>query len=101
MFVVVIDNYDSFTYNLVQRLGEIDPTIRVEVYRNDQLTCEQIDALHPDRVIVSPGPCTPNEAGSASRPLSTLAQRSRCSAFAWVINRSVKLSAERSFARRN
>ncbi len=61
--VVVIDNYDSFTYNLVQRLGEIDPTLQIEVIRNDQKTLTEIDALKPDRLIVSPGPCTPNEAG--------------------------------------
>ena len=61
--VVVIDNYDSFTYNLVQRLGEIDPGIDVRVFRNDELTISQIDDLAPSRVLVSPGPCTPKEAG--------------------------------------
>ncbi len=61
--VVVIDNYDSFTYNLVQRLGEIDPDIDVRVFRNDELTVAQVDALSPSRVLVSPGPCTPAEAG--------------------------------------
>jgi anthranilate synthase component 2 len=61
--VVVIDNYDSFTYNLVQRLGEIDANVDVRVFRNDELTLEQIDALSPSRILVSPGPCTPNEAG--------------------------------------
>ena len=61
--VVVIDNYDSFTYNLVQRLGEIDPNIDIRVFRNDELTIEQIEELSPSRLLVSPGPCTPNEAG--------------------------------------
>ena len=61
--VVVIDNYDSFTYNLVQRLGEIDPAIEIRVFRNDELSVPQIDSLSPDRLIVSPGPCTPTEAG--------------------------------------
>lgn len=61
--VVVIDNYDSFTYNLVQRLGEIDPTVDVRVFRNDELTVQQLDELNPSRLLVSPGPCTPNEAG--------------------------------------
>ena len=61
--VVVIDNYDSFTYNLVQRLGEIDPAVDVRVFRNDELTIAQLDELNPTRVLVSPGPCTPNEAG--------------------------------------
>jgi anthranilate synthase component 2 len=57
----MIDNYDSFTYNLVQYLGELGEDVRV--YRNDQITLEQIAALAPDRIVVSPGPCTPNEAG--------------------------------------
>jgi len=61
--VVVIDNYDSFTYNLVQRLGEIDPDIDIRVFRNDELTIDQIDELSPGRLLVSPGPCTPSEAG--------------------------------------
>jgi hypothetical protein len=61
--ILVIDNYDSFTYNLVQRMGEIDATIDVRVVRNDELSIEQLVASQPDRVIISPGPCTPNEAG--------------------------------------
>lgn len=61
--ILVIDNYDSFTYNLVQRLGEIDPALDVRVVRNDELDVDQIEALKPERLIVSPGPCTPNEAG--------------------------------------
>ena len=59
--VVVVDNYDSFTYNLVQYLGELGASI--EVVRNDQTTVEAILAGRPDRVVVSPGPCTPDEAG--------------------------------------
>lgn len=61
--IVVIDNYDSFTYNLVQRLGEIDENLRIEVFRNDQVSCEAIADLSPTHLIVSPGPCTPKEAG--------------------------------------
>jgi anthranilate synthase/aminodeoxychorismate synthase-like glutamine amidotransferase len=61
--VLLIDNYDSFTYNLVQRLGEIDDRLPIEVHRNDQITCEQIAAKKPSHLIVSPGPCTPSEAG--------------------------------------
>ena len=61
--VVVIDNYDSFTYNLVQRLGEIDPNIDIRVFRNDELSVAELDKFSPSRVLVSPGPCTPNEAG--------------------------------------
>jgi len=59
--VFVLDNYDSFTYNLVQYLGELGAT--VEVRRNDELTVEEVEALKPDRILLSPGPCTPGEAG--------------------------------------
>ncbi len=61
--ILLIDNYDSFTYNIVQRLGEIDPTLDVRTVRNDELTVDQVRDLAPDRIILSPGPCTPNEAG--------------------------------------
>lgn len=61
--IVIIDNYDSFTYNLVQRIGELDPTRPIRVYRNDQVTIEQVEADRPDHLIISPGPCTPREAG--------------------------------------
>jgi len=59
--VFVLDNYDSFTYNLVQYLGELGA--EVEVRRNDQMSVEEIEALRPERIVVSPGPCTPQEAG--------------------------------------
>ncbi len=59
--VFVLDNYDSFTYNLVQYLGELGA--KIEVYRNDELTVEQVEALKPERILLSPGPCTPGEAG--------------------------------------
>ena len=59
--LLMIDNYDSFTYNLVQYLGELGET--VQVFRNDEISLEQIEALAPDRLVISPGPCTPNEAG--------------------------------------
>ena len=61
--ILLIDNYDSFTYNLVQRLGEIDSGLEIEVHRNDQITCAEIAAKKPSHLIVSPGPCTPTEAG--------------------------------------
>jgi anthranilate synthase/aminodeoxychorismate synthase-like glutamine amidotransferase len=61
--ILLIDNYDSFTYNLVQRLGEIDAGLEIEVHRNDQITCDEIEAKRPTHLIVSPGPCTPSEAG--------------------------------------
>src|SRR5438105_1891014 len=59
--ILVIDNYDSFTYNLVQYLGEMGQELRV--FRNDAVTVEEVAAMRPDRVLISPGPCTPNEAG--------------------------------------
>ncbi len=59
--VLVIDNYDSFTYNLVQYLGEMG--VEMQVHRNDQISLEQIRALHPERILVSPGPCSPRESG--------------------------------------
>jgi anthranilate synthase component 2 len=59
--LLMIDNYDSFTYNLVQYLGELGEDVRV--YRNDAVTLEEIAALKPARIVISPGPCTPNEAG--------------------------------------
>ncbi len=61
--ILLIDNYDSFTYNLVQRLGEIDSTLDVQTLRNDEITIDEIRAMQPERIILSPGPCTPTEAG--------------------------------------
>jgi len=61
--ILLVDNYDSFTYNLVQRIGEIDPTLELQVHRNDKITLDEIEALHPSHLIISPGPCTPTEAG--------------------------------------
>jgi len=61
--ILLIDNYDSFTYNLVQRLGEIDPALDLEVYRNDKITLEEIETKRPTHLIISPGPCTPDDAG--------------------------------------
>ncbi len=59
--LVMIDNYDSFTYNLVQYLGELGADVRV--FRNDEVTLEEIEKLKPERIMISPGPCTPDEAG--------------------------------------
>ena len=59
--LIVIDNYDSFTYNLVQYLGELGE--RPRVFRNDEVTLEELGALHPDRIVISPGPKSPKEAG--------------------------------------
>jgi anthranilate synthase/aminodeoxychorismate synthase-like glutamine amidotransferase len=61
--IVLIDNYDSFTYNLVQRIGELDPAVDLRVFRNDQVTVGEIEALGPTHILISPGPCTPREGG--------------------------------------
>jgi anthranilate synthase component 2 len=59
--LLMLDNYDSFTYNLVQYLGELGEDVRV--FRNDEITVEEVGKLKPDHIVISPGPCTPNEAG--------------------------------------
>ncbi|MFZ9088703.1 MAG: anthranilate synthase component II [Planctomycetaceae bacterium] len=61
--IFLLDNYDSFTFNLVQRIGEIDSSAEIRVERNDQVTLQQIEELHPSHIIISPGPCSPAEAG--------------------------------------
>ena len=71
--LLMIDNYDSFTYNLVQYLGELGAEVRV--VRNDELTVEEVAALHPERIVISPGPCTPNEAGISVPLIRAMAGR--------------------------
>lgn len=73
--ILVIDNYDSFTYNLVQRLGEIDASLDMKVFRNDQIDLAAIKKLGPAKIIISPGPCTPREAGISNEVLKTFASR--------------------------
>ncbi len=69
--LLMIDNYDSFTYNLVQYLGEVG--VDVQVHRNDQITVEQIKEIKPDQLMISPGPCTPDEAGISVEAIKTFA----------------------------
>jgi anthranilate synthase component 2 len=71
--LLMIDNYDSFTYNLVQYLGELGAAVRV--VRNDEMTVDALEALRPERVVLSPGPCTPNEAGVSVALVERLAGR--------------------------
>jgi para-aminobenzoate synthetase component II len=73
--IVLIDNYDSFTYNLVQRIGELDPTLDMRVFRNDQVTVQQIDELKPNHILISPGPCTPKESGISNQVILHFAGR--------------------------
>ncbi|MBW3541163.1 MAG: anthranilate/aminodeoxychorismate synthase component II, partial [Planctomycetes bacterium] len=73
--IFVVDNYDSFTWNLVQRLGEIDSRLDIRVARNDQTTLDEIEALAPERIIISPGPCTPAEAGLSKEVVARFGPR--------------------------
>jgi anthranilate synthase/aminodeoxychorismate synthase-like glutamine amidotransferase len=71
--ILLIDNYDSFTYNLVQRLGELDQGVDLQVFRNDKITPDQVAQLRPTHIIISPGPCTPREAGVSNEILRRFA----------------------------
>ena len=71
--LLMIDNYDSFTYNLVQYLGELD--VEVKVARNDEISVDEIEQLAPERIVISPGPCTPNEAGVSLAVIGRFAGR--------------------------
>ena len=73
--ILLIDNYDSFTWNLVQRIGELDPSLELRVVRNDRITPDEAEALRPTHVIVSPGPCTPTEAGVSNAIIERFAGR--------------------------
>ena len=69
--LLMIDNYDSFTYNLVQYFGELG--VEVRVFRNDEISCGQIEEMQPDQIVISPGPCTPNEAGVSVQVIEAFA----------------------------
>jgi len=71
--LLMIDNYDSFTYNIVQYLGELGEDVRV--YRNDKITLDEIEALAPERIVISPGPCSPAEAGISVEAVRRFAGR--------------------------
>jgi anthranilate synthase/aminodeoxychorismate synthase-like glutamine amidotransferase len=71
--LLLIDNYDSFTYNLYQYLAEMGANVRV--CRNDEVTIEQIEAMQPNQIVISPGPCTPNEAGLSCQIIATFGPR--------------------------
>lgn len=73
--VFVLDNYDSFTYNLVQYMGELGAEMVIR--RNDELTPAEVEALHPDRILISPGPCTPQDAGISIDLIRHFAEKSR------------------------
>jgi anthranilate synthase/aminodeoxychorismate synthase-like glutamine amidotransferase len=71
--ILILDNYDSFTYNLVQYLGELGADL--QIFRNDKLTIEDIEQLAPERIVISPGPCTPKEAGISVETIKHFAGR--------------------------
>ena len=71
--ILLIDNYDSFTYNLYHYLGELGQ--KVQVYRNDKITLEQIEELQPEKIVISPGPCTPKEAGISCAVIRRFGQK--------------------------
>lgn len=71
--ILLIDNYDSFTWNLVQRIGELDPGLDLCVIRNDKVTAREARNMHPSHIIISPGPCSPNEAGVSNDIIQTMA----------------------------
>src|SRR5216683_1557432 len=71
--VLVIDNYDSFTFNLVQYLGEMQ--VEMQVHRNDQISIEQLRALQPERILISPGPCSPKESGLSNEIIRTFSSQ--------------------------
>ena len=71
--ILLVDNYDSFTYNLVQRVGELDAGADLRVYRNDKITVDEIERLGPSHIIISPGPCTPREGGISNEVIRRFA----------------------------
>ena len=71
--ILMIDNYDSFTYNLVQYFGELGADL--VVFRNDKILIDQIEKLNPEKIVISPGPCTPNEAGISCQVIKHYAGR--------------------------
>ena len=95
--LLMIDNYDSFTFNLVQYFGELGEG--VHVVRNDEITVQGIGELNPDRLVLSPGPCTPAEPVCASRLYGASSAACRSSACAWATRASVPRSAAASCAR--
>ena len=84
--ILVIDNYDSFTYNLVQYLGEMK--VEMQVHRNDQISIDQIRDLKPERILVSPGPCSPRESGLSNEIIKEFGPKVPFVflAFTWGIN---------------
>ena len=96
--LLMIDNYDSFTYNIVQYLGELGAD--VVVHRNDEISLSQIRSLAPEKIVLSPGPCTPNEAGISMDVVREFGASIPLLGIAWDIRASVRYLAARSLAPR-
>lgn len=97
--ILLIDNYDSFSYNLYQLIGMIRPDIKV--IRNDEMTIAEIEALAPDHIIVSPGPGRPKDAGICEEVIDYFKGRFQSSGCVWDIRQSARHSAARSDMRRS
>ena len=95
--LLMIDNYDSFTYNLVQYFGELGQDVRV--FRNDRVTLDEVAEMQPDYLVISPGPCTPNEAGISVAAIERFAGKSRSSASVSATRASARHSAGGSCTR--
>jgi len=91
--LLVIDNYDSFTFNLVQYLGELGVAMRV--FRNDEISLDQIRELKPERLLISPGPCSPKEAGLSNAIIKTFGQPSRLWRLSWATSASARVWRQR------
>ena len=85
--ILMIDNYDSFTYNIVQYLAELKAD--VQVYRNDEISIADIERLAPEKIVISPGPCTPNEAGISVETITHFAGRLPIQMFVGVFKRRI------------
>ena len=94
--LLILDNYDSFTYNLVQYFGELGAEMKI--FRNDVITVDEVKALKPERICISPGPCTPNEAGISCELIRNWARPRRSSASASATNPSARSTAAMSSA---
>lgn len=96
---ILIDNYDSFSYNLYQLVGAINPDIKV--IRNDEFTCEEIEAMNPDHIIISPGPGRPSDAGMCEDAVRYLQEKYQSSACVSDIRRFVRHMVRQSHMQRN
>src|SRR5215471_14330411 len=96
--ILLIDNYDSFTYNLYHYLGELGA--QAQVFLNNKITVKEIATMKPDKIVISPGPCTPREAGISCEIITRFGEKTPILGVCLAINASAPRLAERSFAPR-